>query len=244
VDGATALIRSGRALVHWSPMRGLLWPCLLCAAAGCDGFRSGGTGGGDGGDGGGGGAPVDPLACSVPRLVDDFEDGVVASTWTKFGTKVAEADGVLGIEPETPGVRTGIRTDVIDWSVAVITLEVAGIEKTDQTGLAFEVAAVEERVTFGLGFGGKLVAMAHVTSGDEPTTEIPFDPTAHRFWRIIVAEHDLRIAWQVSADAAQWTTLLETEWLEVMSEAPLVIFAEDGEGDAVARYERIAVCGI
>jgi hypothetical protein len=203
-------------------MRAWCLTCLLLVV-GCDPFSSGETG--VGGMGGGGGAPVDPLACASPMLVDDFDDGVV---------------GILELRPAVAGERTGIRTGALDWSNVSITLELSQIEKTDATGMLFEVTALDDMVSFAID-GPDLVATSHPPSGPDPFADTPFVPADHRFWRIL-ANAGENIEWQTSADGVTWRKLLNAVWVEVMSDARLNLYAADAEMDAAARYERITVC--
>jgi hypothetical protein len=187
---------------------------VVAALAGC-GFRHGVAASGDGGDaavhdgpGTEGDANLTVGRCATPGAIrDNFDDGQVAALWTvdTNGGTVNETGGRLAVTPTASPFSGYISRHYIDLTNAAIEVEVPTMVNTSSNALAELFAeldtnhfvAITQRngqLTADLGNGG-----AHTTHS------VPYDPVAHRFWRI--AEASGMVSFETSPDGLAWTQL-------------------------------------
>jgi hypothetical protein len=147
--------------------------------------------------------------CKTASRSDDFEDGQAGVQWAQAfdGACVRnETGGRLTLAPATSstnycGYMSGTLFELSDSQMWVEVPETTG---TDPSSITF--FKVE---TFGNNFleivktGPDLVFHARVDGAEVPYNEVPYDPTAHRWWRI--RAQGQMVYWDTSPDGTTWT---------------------------------------
>jgi hypothetical protein len=208
-------MRSSRVLVAY--------PCvaLVClVVAGClggwDDYRagpdaSGGAGGTDptGGAGGGGAAP--PGRCGgAAMLADDFTMlDTAESVWDIDGAVLIDA-GELVLRPVANAMEYNWNAlssaHFYDLRSDAVSIEIKRMVNTATNSRVYFSAYddVDSAVWFTQG-GGTLTCSKRVDHMEVELSNTPYDPVAHRFWRM--REEGGTLRWETSADGMAWATL-------------------------------------
>jgi hypothetical protein len=143
--------------------------------------------------------------CGKPgAIVDDFADGVTGRQWrvqsTTYGD-VYEASGALIVTPG-PGPAGYVAIGAVDLRDAAIEVEVQAMLQDGAASFAAGNRGMSIALTLR---DGQLVARID-KSGGPASYEVPYDPEAHRWWRI--SDAGGTVALSTSADGAQWAPIL------------------------------------
>lgn len=166
----------------------------------------------DAGHDGGVDASID-LPCGAIVLVDDdFEDGVTGADWRLFahdGITTVEETGRVHVRlaasvdaPRYGGYETMPARDLTGFCT---TLDVAVVPSTTTDALAFVKIIAGAREVEILESAGLLYARTWDTGVITNIADVPYDPVAHRHWRIRDAGGSIRL--EVSADGVAFTEL-------------------------------------
>jgi hypothetical protein len=169
-----------------------------------------GATGGAGGEAGAGGT----MPCAIP-LQDTFDDGVIGAAWYPYmndGGLVEETGGELLVH--LPDVTTassfgGLSSAAqYDLTGCYVFVEVTGVPDPATeayTQIVAGFAGPEESYVEVIQDAGAIVAKRIYNSEHTYLNSIPYDPVAHRYWRIREAAGSTY--WELSPDAQSWTQL-------------------------------------
>ncbi|HEX8456366.1 MAG TPA: hypothetical protein VF656_03510 [Pyrinomonadaceae bacterium] len=129
------------------------------------------------------------------------------SSFTDEGIEIAEEDGKLQVKPRA-GVATRSYNGYVSASAWDMTAAHARVEVLQTTaGTANTIFAVGIDSNNWYGFvieGGKLYMQSKI-GGKKNSTDIPYNATQHRFWRLRHEAMDNEILWETSTDGENWT---------------------------------------
>lgn len=169
-------------------------------SAGGGGATGGGGGNGPaGGRGGAGGAD----GCVIP-LSDDFTSPTLdGNKWLPWGSSQA-GPGVLQINwsggaNEHGGVHSAAPYSLLDCSVFI---ELTSPPSSNQSQ-AFMYLGLDTENRVGFYVANGTLHFAIRINAVSQNVDLPFDPVAHRFWRL--REENGTVYWYTSPDALQWT---------------------------------------
>jgi hypothetical protein len=127
--------------------------------------------------------------------------------FTDEGVEVSEADGTLQIKPRS-GFAGRSYNGYVSASARDMTAAHARVEVLQTTvGTANTIFAVGIDSDNWYGFvveSGKLYMQSKI-SGRKNSTNIPYSPSQHRFWRLRHEATDNQILWETSPDGQKWT---------------------------------------
>jgi hypothetical protein len=147
--------------------------------------------------------------CGSPGAIrDNFDDPAVSPMWnvdTQGGTAAEQASRLV-VTPTGTAFTGYISKHYIDLTGAAIEVEVP--KMLDTTTNAIAEIFVEADVTHFVAMSQKHgVLLAELSNGGSPTTmTMPYDPIAHRFWRI--SEAAGQVHFEASPDGLAWTQIL------------------------------------
>lgn len=177
------------------------------------GEASGGEAGAAPGTGGmaaeGGAGGESPITCHPRGLVDDFDGTMVDDAiWNTQGAPIIGVyGGALHFDPEPnqstgqwAGLVTDVEYDVRDCSVWI---EAATLTHDLSEGFTYwqlyhSTGTVVFRVQ-----GNSLLSEVNTTGMPQVATTVPYDPVAHRWWRI--RESAGSVHHETSADGMSWS---------------------------------------
>lgn len=156
-----------------------------------------------------GGPTTGPL-CAIASLVDDFDDGSVATAWTEWrdpGCVAAETGGQLrfdmaaAVDSDDCGYASKHAFDFTDGSVSLEAVSVPG-----EGEVWLFVADPNENHGLGMNVYGSIVTIDVLVDTNWSTIKtVSYDPVAHRFIR--VREDADTLHWEVSADGVTFVDL-------------------------------------
>lgn len=193
------------------------------------------------GDGEGGGTSAPP-PCSpgnTDTLVDDFEDGDLDPLWLPYDNEgiVSETGGRLAFSllPNLVAGQYASVSSVNDYDLRgcrlAFELVEAPADPSSPGQFSIDIGVDVGNVLF-MGAGGEHMRMLVINGGvTESDRMANFDPALDRFWR--VRERDGTMVFETSANAADWTQLLETSTPPFVEAATvsLVALALTGHAD-------------
>jgi hypothetical protein len=143
--------------------------------------------------------------CGRPgAIADDFADATAAPQWFVDGASdVVEQTGTLAITPRAmadSGYRSQITVDLRDGATEI---EVRSMVSGSGAGAFFRVSNGSDSLEIGVVDGALQLRL-----GSAVMLSVPFDPVAHRIWRI--AETAGAISMETSPDGTVWDKLLST----------------------------------
>ena len=176
-------------------------------------------------------APAGLVYCPGTDLVDDFEDGVIDPNLTVFdetGCTVTETGGVLVFAfDDTGNDRCQVKSEhLYDLTDSEVRIDVGGAFDGPETLSWFQFeqrADTSTRLEIEID-DGFLDLGQRVDGVDTHFASLPFDPVAHRWWRIRGAAG--RVYLETSPDGTSWTARLDAPAQMDLSQLRLELGAE------------------
>lgn len=147
------------------------------------------------------------MHCNVGS--DDFADGVIGTQWYQWGPALSETGGQLVITPSGATAEYSGLTSVKvgDLRECSVTMEVTGVLSSLQATSVYLLVMPEPKNA------AEYVQVQWVSGNFEAVTpgglkKVPYDPVAHRWWRIGSSGGTTRI--YTSPDAKTWTEHIST----------------------------------
>lgn len=135
---------------------------------------------------------------------DDFNDNAINLTLWSPGGPVSEVGGRLECRPSSGGWATcygNLVYDLTDSSITLEAVQVTGVWA--YMNVLFEGSYQSLEIST---YNDEWILAKHGdSSGWHVYAEIPYDPVAHRWWRI--RERDGTTYWEVSSEGFSWTVL-------------------------------------
>ncbi len=180
--------------------------------------------------------------CHPAELEDDFSGDQLSLLWNAYGEDgtvgVAQGRGFIELAANQAPQGAGMATErEYDLRGCNLWVAVPLVPAADGQGGAFLMAALDEdhyalfetwagSLTMGLVVGGTF----------EAATSTTYDAANHRWWRL--REESGTLYFEMSSDAAQWDTLLQTASPAEIDAVTVVLAAQIGEPyGAAARVE-------
>jgi hypothetical protein len=225
------------------------WIALSClTAAGClggwDDYRVGagashGGGGGSGsaqtgGTGAAGGASAERCG-GTSLLADDFTTSdTTAPVWELHGaTSIASGEAVVIPEANASSYSWNALTSrhFYDLRGDSVSVEITRMVNTASNAYVFFGAWHDDNNSVALAqHSGSLRFTKEVEGVKVDLGTTPYDPAAHRFWRI--REDSGTLHWETSADGMDWTTQASSSALFDLSSVQIWLTAEVDPGEA------------
>ncbi|HEU5060969.1 MAG TPA: hypothetical protein VFU21_30775 [Kofleriaceae bacterium] len=212
---------------------------LVAAAALCGCSLIDASGGGsdrDSGGGADGAAEAGGDAAGSCRLVDDFEDGVIADEWVAFDepdAAVVESGGAVRVTFSGAEAWAGYDLrDRIDFSEGEVRVEV-----TSAGGLytGFDVCFGDQELELWIEDGDVLTGETYNTDTADDSTSVVYDPEAHRFLRIRASGG--MVYWEASPDESNWESIHTQAAAFSLDDVTVTIEAAGSSGDPPAAFE-------
>lgn len=141
-------------------------------------------------------------ACPAFALTDDFADGVIGSQWRTATDQVVERDGHLVARVDLINTDAFIAsTTVYDLRDGELSLELPQQPQGTVDTLLVVATEAGGRAMFRVRLGQ---IFASKNAGTDVGTE-PYDPLAHRWWRLRVAGDN--VYWEVSPDGTAYRVI-------------------------------------
>jgi hypothetical protein len=187
--------------------------------------------------------------CPASDLVDDFDDGVLAPLWdpyTDVGCTALEVAGGLsfGFAAGATNADCGIQSEHLhDVRNSALTVEAVGMPADPAVAVYIQVQTAHDSETrIEIEFlDGELDVEQQVAGADVSAEIVPYDPVAHRWWRIRGTAG--RIYLETSPDGADWTVLLEDDAAFDLSALRLEVGAGTGDlapaSPLMVRFDRV-----
>ncbi|MEW5927362.1 MAG: vanadium-dependent haloperoxidase [Gemmatimonadota bacterium] len=146
---------------------------------------------------------------SASTFRDDFNDGTFSGNWNAWGP-VREVNGRIEMRPVANGTDdwTGISSvGVYDLTDSYFSVEVVQVLYSGDGHTTFEAQLdLDNRCEIAVS-DGRIRAQKRVGGLWTSLSSAPYDPVAHRFWRIRHRSSLGQVFWEVSPDRKSWTAL-------------------------------------